>query len=341
MEAKNHECWKSKKNSGVFTEMSAVSIAIIGAGSMATEHIRSLCALDDVKISGIFNRSRKKAEVLSKEYGIKVVASSISELYSRTQADGVIICVAEKATIEICSEASRFPWKILAEKPIGLSAKDTSLMCKVFKEDKKQLFVALNRRFYSSVKSAMEFLTKVQGPRTIMILDQEDPNSALMLGREKEVCANWHFANSIHLIDLFFVFCRGHLTEVRNLISASSILKPSTRHSLLNFDSGDVGIYHAVWNAPGPWALIVETNELRLELRPIEKLLVQKYPSRETKKIAGASIDIEYKPGFLMQSKEFVKALKSETHQLVSIDEYLKSVLLTDDLYKTNGRRAY
>ena len=250
--------------------MSDLSIAIIGAGGMATQHIRRLTTLDNVKISGIFNRSRQKAEDLSKEYGINVVAHSIAELYFKTQADGVIICVAETATIQICTEASRFPWKILAEKPIGLSVKDTSMMCHMFEGDTTQFFVAMNRRFYSSVRAALEFLSKVQGPRTVMIFDQEDPNSALRLGRDRQVCANWHFANSIHLIDLFFVFCRGHLSEVRNLISGASLFESSTRHSLLTFDGVDIGIYNAFWNAPGPWALIVETKELRVELRPIE-----------------------------------------------------------------------
>jgi len=46
----------------------SVSVAVVGAGSMAREHIKAFSALPGVKVNGIFSRTRTRAEVLAKEF---------------------------------------------------------------------------------------------------------------------------------------------------------------------------------------------------------------------------------------------------------------------------------
>ena len=67
------------------------------------------------------------------------------------------------------------------------------------------------------------------------------------------VIDNYMYANSIHLIDFFAVFGRGPVTAVEPIIPFNRDT-PRFVAAKIEFDSGDIGLYEAVWNGPGPWA---------------------------------------------------------------------------------------
>ncbi len=301
---------------------------------MAREHLKVMRALQDVDVVGIFSRTSSRAKALAADFDIGFVASSIAELYETTHSDGVVIAVSEPATEAICLEAIKYPWHLLVEKPVGLSLDETKRISDVANGMDKRFYVAMNRRNYSSTRMALEEVGKIQGARTVLILDQEDPLSALNGGRLKQVCDQWHFANSIHLIDLFGVFCRGAPLSVNNLVPWRPGYMAKSTHSVISFDSGDVGIYHSVWNAPGPWSVIIETAKKRFEMRPLESFAVQTYPSRNIELRPIVDEDHDFKTGFFIQMREFLQALKGSANNMVTLRTYLESVRLTDELYR-------
>ena len=309
-------------------------IVLIGAGNMAREHLRVIRALQDVDVVGIFSRTSSRAKALASEFDIGFSASSIAELYETTRADGVVIAVSEPATEAICLEAIKHPWQMLVEKPIGLSLDETKRISDAANGMETSFYVAMNRRNYSSTRMALEEVGKIQGTRAVQIFDQEDPLSALNGGRLKQVCDQWHFANSIHLIDLFGVFCRGAPIEVNNVVPWRPGYMAKSTHSVISFDSGDIGIYHSVWNAPGPWSVVIETAKKRFEMRPIESCAVQTYPSRNSKLLQLVEEYNGFKPGLFMQMREFLQALKGNTNNMVTLRTYLESVRLIDELYR-------
>ena len=136
------------------------------------------------------------------------------------------------------------------------------------------------------------------------------------------------------MIDLFNFFCRGKLESVDNIVPwqfGTSFFS----YSVLRFDSGDTGIYHSIWNAPGPWSLDILTRSHFLELHPIENLEIQTYPSQIKEILNKCDDDDLFKPGLKRQMKEFCFAINKEQHSLVSIDSYITSVKLTDCLYNS------
>ena len=310
-----------------------VKIALIGAGNMATEHLRVLAEQPNVIIAGIHSRTRENAEKLAAEFKIQTVASSVKELYSKTSAHAVIIAVSETSAEEILTEALSYPWKILAEKPVGLTLKSTKRILDLARANKRKLYVAMNRRKFSSILHASAKLQNVPHSRIVNIIDQEDPLSALKSGREKEVCDQWHFANSIHLVDLFFVFCRGNILSVNNVVPWKSGYNPKCTHSIIRFDSGDIGVYHSLWNSPGPWAVSIETAKQRFEMRPIENLYIQTYPNRFSEEVEIKTADLDFKPGFLKQIQHFISVVEEKSGVLVDIEQYWTGAKLTHKLY--------
>ncbi len=310
----------------------AVRIAFVGAGYMAEEHLKVFSSFNDIEITGIFSRTIEKSALLQKNYKIKNLCNSIKELYEKGQPQLLIICVPPLECKSICEIAFKYKWKILIEKPVGINLKEAKDIINHSKLNNTKGYVALNRRFYSSTTSVINKLKKFPEQRLVTVLDQEDTKAALMAGYPKKVIENWMYANSIHLIDYFQIFCRGELINVENLINWD--LKSS--HFVfckLNFSSGDIGIYQCNWNAPGPWSVTLVNSKIRFEMKPLEQANFQLFGSRETFPLHSENFDSLYKPGLYMQAREAIKAANNKTHKLVSINEGYKTMKAVSLIY--------
>jgi hypothetical protein len=111
-----------------------------------------------------------------------------------------------------------FPWSHLIEKLLGHDLEEARALSQMSLEQGSRVCAAFNRRFYSSTLQGRAGLEEENSPRLVTILDQEDPVSALEAGQPQAVVENWMFANSIHVIDLFRVFCRGNPATVRPML---------------------------------------------------------------------------------------------------------------------------
>ena len=77
-----------------------IKIAIIGAGNMADEHLKSLSSYKNVKFVGIYNRSKSNAKKLIKKYKILDYYSDIKKMYKTTKADGVVVALSPDVLIQ-------------------------------------------------------------------------------------------------------------------------------------------------------------------------------------------------------------------------------------------------
>jgi predicted dehydrogenase len=307
-------------------------VAFIGAGYMAEEHLKVFSAQPEFEITGIYSRSILKAEQLAEKYTVKFVADSIQNLFKNGKPELLVICVPELELWDVFLGASSYPWKMLIEKPVGINMGEAQKFLSKSLENGLEVYVALNRRHYESTRIALEKLKSDSGNRFIHIIDQEDLLAAKLSGQPEKVLNNWMYANSIHVIDLFSIFCRGSADSVQTVytkLNASSKVISST----IEFDSGDFGIYNGIWNAPGPWQATITTEKSRYELRPLEKISVQEFPSRSLKLIDISDIDQRYKPGLFEQSNQAILMLKNQAHTLPSLNDSIKSMSLIERIY--------
>ena len=238
----------------------------------------------------------------------------------------------ELACKEVCLEAVKYNWKLLIEKPVGHNFSEAIFIDKLCTDYGVDAYVGLNRRFYSSTMALQKILRGINGKRVVTVLDQEDAELATLSGRPKKVVDNWMYANSIHLLIIFNSSVEKHIHT-----SIYPDGTPKDRDPViaeLKFSSGDVGIYHAVWDAPGPWSVTVSTNEVRGELRPLEILSLQFKGSRKTSEVAIDEIDKEYKPGLMRQARELIETFYGNTSELVTVAEATKSMKLVKSIYE-------
>lgn len=310
-----------------------INIAFIGAGFMTKEHLKAFSKIKNVNLPGIYSRTRSKSELLASEFHIENVYNSIEDLYQNTKADLVVISVPELNTKDVCEIAFKFPWVCLIEKPVGYNLINAFEIQTLAERYNTKAFVALNRRHYSSTRLLQNELKSNNDIRTVHVFDQENPKVALDGGTPKLVVDNWMYANSIHIIDYFTLFCRGSLISVEN-INKWIPGKPCFVLSKLIFGSGDIGIYEAIWEGPGPWAVTVSTPSKLWELRPLEELRIQEYKSRKSILQDVHNWDIDFKPGLRLQAEEALNLLKGESHQLPTIAEALNTMILINKIYE-------
>jgi predicted dehydrogenase len=307
-------------------------VAFIGAGYMTTEHIKAFKYVPGVELAGIHSRTRDRAAKLAQEFGVPLVCDSVAELYDKTKADLVVVSVPELSVCEVCLDVFLHPWASLIEKPAGYDLADAQRILANATAQKRQAFVALNRRHHSSTRLVLADLAQQKGARLIHVYDQEDQIAARKAGQPELVVQNWMYANSIHMIDYFSILGRGNIISVDPIVPWSP-QNPSFVIAKISYDSGDIGIYEAVWNGPGPWAISVTTQEKRWEMRPLEQASSQPYGSRKLEPASIHEWDTAFKPGLRVQAEEAVKAAKRKPHGLPSLEDAMKSMKLAAEIY--------
>jgi predicted dehydrogenase len=315
-----------------FSPHSICKVAIVGAGYMAREHIRAFQDVPRVRIVGIYSRTRSRAESLAKEFNLPNVCSSISELFQKTAANLVVVSVSELSVNEVCCACFEYPWTALIEKPAGYNMTDAEEIESAARAKSRRAYVALNRRHYGSTQAVVADLPNLPGPRLIKVQDQESVAAAIQAGQPKLVVENWMFANSIHLIDYFVLLGRGKITEVEPVIRWDP-QHPRYVAARVSFDSGDVGLYEAIWDGPGPWAVSVNTPEKRWEMRPLEKASYQLSGKRILESVEDDVWDTQFKPGLRRQAELAVLAAFGQPTELPTLQDALESMRLIQAIY--------
>ena len=245
----------------------------------------------------------------------------------------MVIAVPVLSVNAVGRECFKFPWTCLIEKPAGYNVNDAEELAGYAAQANRPVFVALNRRHHSSTKTVLKDLEGLTGPRLIHVQDQEDQEAALRDGQPRLVVENWMYANSIHVIDLFRILGRGDVVAVEPIIRWNP-QEPRFVAAKIAFDSGDIGLYQAVWNGPGPWAVSVTTQEKRWELRPLELASFQRHGSRKLEPAPVHEWDFRFKSGLRVQAQLAVQAAMGQpTPTLPSLEDALVSMRLVQAIY--------
>jgi predicted dehydrogenase len=312
----------------------ACRVSFIGAGSMTREHLRAFSDVPQVVLAGLHSRTRSRAEALASEFSVPHVCDSIDELHDQTRADLVVVSVPELSANAVARQCFAFPWTVLIEKPAGYDLADAEAIASEAHRHHRRVFVALNRRHYSSTQAALTDLATRDEPRYVRVQDQQDQAAALAAGQPEPVVRNWMYANSIHTIDYLRLLGRGTVTAVRPVVRWTPG-KPGIVVSEIAFDSGDVGIYEGVWNGPGPWAVTVSTPSRRWEMRPLEQAMFQNRGERTLHSVDIHSWDKTFKAGFRRQAELAVNAARgAATPWLPTIDDGLQTMRLIAKIFE-------
>lgn len=310
-----------------------MKVAIVGAGNMALAHTEAFNALEGVSVVGITSRTRSKAEALAADKGIEAVYDSVEELYTKTEADIVVVTVPELAAESVAKEAFKYPWAVLLEKPAGYDLQNAEAIFEASKGHKAPVCVAFNRRYYSSLIAIKADLdAHPENRRYTRVQDQQSYEEARFHNHPEEVVEKFMYANSIHLIDMIVALSRGDVTKVTP-IEPWKGEETDIMLCHVEFSSGDTALYEGVWKGPGPWTCSVSTDRRAWTMAPLEDAYYQNAGERAKNLVERSQDDKDYKPGLLLQAKEMVAAAQGAENSLVTLEGSLKTMRLINQMF--------
>ena len=311
-------------------------IWLIGSGAMACEYAKVLEGLNKEYL--VIGRGKSSAEYFKKNTGKDVITGGLNKFLSNkpTLPDCAIVCVGIETLSYVSQQLVDYPIKsILVEKPAGTNKKEIYELKKQSDIAGVDIYVAYNRRFYSSVIEAGKIIQDEGGVISFNFEFTEWSHVIEKLKKETGVKEHWFLANSTHVVDTAF-FLGGvplkyscYVTGKENLAwhPASSVFSGSgitNKNALFS--------YQANWMAPGRWSVELLTSKSRLILRPMESLQLQRHSSIEIRTYTlDDQLDKNYKPGLYLQVKAF---LEGNTTNLCHLNDHLKMV---DIYYRIAG----
>ena len=300
---------------------------LIGTGYMSREYSKVLKHLN-IPFSVIGN-SKKSSEEFSNEQNIDVVKGGAKfAMKSMETPSEAIVAVNIERTFEITYQLiSRGAKKILVEKPGSLYFKDLKELTNHASKNNCQVFVAYNRRFYSSVDKLKKLASKEGGIKSIQFEFTEWSHilrNEVIPSNEKKY---WIIANSSHVIDLAF-FLAG-IPETNKWSAQTSGFLDWHPSGSCFFGSGFTKnnipfTYNSNWSSAGRWSIELMTTKNRYLLKPLEKLQRIKLGELEPKFLEiDDEKDKNFKPGIFKQTYSF---LNNKYDDLCTIHEQLENI---------------
>lgn len=312
--------------------MNSIKVALVGAGSMACEHIRAFAGLPNVEIAGIHSRTRERAEALAREFSIPVIADSISDLRARTGAELVVVAVPELAANAVAKACFACDWAVLLEKPAGYDLADAEDIAVAAAGRSQPILVGFNRRFYASTMAVRADLDSRAERRFIHVQDQQSFAEARRYNHPEPVVRKFMYANSIHLIDLMLALGRGEPVRITPVMPWRG---GETEVVLVHveFDSGDTALYEGLWQGPGPWACSISTPSRRWVMQPLERATFQNAGERRQNALDPDPLDTEFKAGFRRQAQSVLARVRGEASGAVDLKESLRTMRLIHRMF--------
>jgi predicted dehydrogenase len=308
--------------------MKKIKIAFIGAGNTMNEHLKVAKKGSDVpvELSGIFSRTKSKAKNLQKKYKINYLCNDIDELYEKTKADIVLVAVSVESFKKIAIKVSKFPWKILTEKPFGINLQENLQLKEILGKKRKKFYIGFNRIFYDNSIFVKKLIKRDKSQRILNVYDQQDISQF----KKKITKDNLMFSNSIHIFSLFNYLVRGRYKKINEILKIENKNQKYFLKKIV-FSSGDIVFLHSIWNKPGPWKLDLSNSNYFFCFDPLEKL---KYKDRNSKKYIDypeSRDDINFKAGFKKQFNFFIKNFLKKNKS--NFDESTELMKLINDYY--------
>lgn len=301
-------------------------IWLIGAGPMAQEYVK---VLDDMKVDySIVGRRRGSVDEIRAITEAEVIEGGYEQFLASKPdcAEFAIICLQVHQLADCATALLKYGVKnILLEKPAGNSREEIQSLAELEAKYSANLFVAYNRRFYSSMYKAKEIIEQDGGLSSCHFEFTEWWHKIKDLNKPQEVFDKWLIGNSSHVIDMAFHLI-GSPKEI-SCYSSGSVEHHSKSGVFVGSGVSDNKVlfsYIADWSAPGRWSLELLTSKNRVILKPLEEVKIIKLGTiTEDKVIIDDILDRSFKPGLYKQTMAF---LNLETGILCNMQEQARNV---------------
>jgi len=288
------------------------TILVIGSGYMAEEYLKVIRELGHNAI--VVGRGSDNIGKLKEKYpafqffsgGLENFLNTNSN-YPKTAINTVNVEFLRITTEQLLNAGVN---KILLEKPGDLTFSGLSRLTELSSYKNAQLFIAHNRRFYSSVNELQKQTNLDGGILSAHFEFTEWIHTIDPIQYNKETLNKWVIANSSHVIDTVFHII-GNPKTINCHVNGQNVISWHPSGSIFigsGISTKDIPFtYHTNWQAPGRWSIEILTCKRRFYLKPMESLQIQNIGSVSIESmLIDDHLDKEFKPGLYLQTENFI-----------------------------------
>jgi predicted dehydrogenase len=306
--------------------MKKVSIGLIGAGAMARQHLQVIKAIEGVEVVGLTSRTRARAELLAREFGINACYDTIQDLARQASVDALMVLVNADQMFSVGKEALTLGVPVFFEKPAGLTPEENLELADLAQNKNIPNMVGFNRRYYSIYRKGLDIIRQ-HGPLLGISIEGHERIWRIHEAAtfNPKIVHSWLYANSTHTIDLLRFF-GGEINGLN--VFGRRLREPLGDQftAIMTMDSGALAQYQAFWHSPGGWRAVLYGDGVTVEFKPLEK---GQWTDKDLKThdIEPDIEDVQFKPGLYGQMSAFIQLVKGNHTQWPAAD--LKSAYET------------
>jgi 2-hydroxy-4-carboxymuconate semialdehyde hemiacetal dehydrogenase len=185
--------------------MTAIHVALAGAGAFGIKHLDALARIDGVKVVSLVGRELDKARAVAQRYAVEHVTTDLTDSLALKRLDAVILCTPTQLHAKQAILCLRAGKHVQVEIPLADSLQDAEAVAALQRETGKVAMVGHTRRFNPSHQflhrkiQAKEFNIQQMDVQTYFF--RRTNTNALGQPRSWTDHLLWHHA--AHTVDLF------------------------------------------------------------------------------------------------------------------------------------------
>lgn len=289
-----------------------MKVLLVGSGSMSKEYAK---VLKHLKIDfHVVGNSIDSCHNFEKELSLPVTSGGLESFLNNKDLEHyshaintVNVEYLKETTINLVTNGIK---NILIEKPGSVNFSELDEISKHAEREKSEIYIAYNRRFYSSIEKTREIINKDGGILSAHCEFTEWIHNINPDNYPDEIVNKWVIANSSHVLDTIF-FLIGEPKILNPMIlgkskiswhpTGSIFIGSGISHNNIPFS------YHSNWLSGGRWSIEILTSRNRLILKPMEALQIQSKGSIKIDNVLlDDEMDTKFKPGIFNQVSHFL-----------------------------------
>jgi predicted dehydrogenase len=316
--------------SSVIRRPSSVSIAFIGAGSYALDHLLPNISKDkDVILKGVMTSSGTSSRTVAEKYGFEFCTSDENDIFDNKDINTIFIATRHNTHAEYVLKALKAGKNVYVEKPLCLKIQEMEEIAELCTPSAKRhaqcdLMLGYNRRFSTLTEVLKEKIC--DGPMSMIYRINAGHIPAGLWVQDKETGGGRIIGEVCHFVD-YLTYMNGSLPEsVYATVLPDPEGKEDTVNVSLSFENGSIGTIS--YFSTGSKSLSKEYIEIYRAgltgvLRDFKELEVYGSGKTFTKKL------ISQDKGQKTMLKAFIDAIKNGKPSPISFEEIYSASLAT------------
>lgn len=314
----------------IYMKKDNLKILFIGAGNIASQHLKTLDSLIDLKNCWISSRTAHKSKKLAKLYSMKHIEKDCFDFIKQNKKviDGIFILVSMDQIFITSKKILKYKIPLFIEKPPGLDIKQLQELNFLSKKYKTSNLIGYNRRYYSVIQKVKK---KLDSENIISAHIEAHERYWILKNKvkKKSYLQKWIYANTSHVINLLMFFL-GNPKSVKTFSNNKFNIKNLriNTSAIIEFNKKIYVTFKSNWDVVGGWYIKIFSNKNTYSFSPLEQCVVTNKKFKSTK-IIPENYDKVYKAGFYSQTVFFLNLIKKGNYY-----NDLKNILITYKLIK-------